>query len=111
MGALQNIEKGDFEAALNDIETSLGKLFNSDVLPALKTFINQFASELGAQLLSDAATVAPTLTVLGGTVSITDAATQLLAKAGAQATSDATNLALNALRVQVTALAPVQAAS
>jgi hypothetical protein len=104
MSALVNLEQGNIEGAILDIETSLKNLFTNDIVPALKTFISQFASEFGSQLLADAATAAPG--ILAGTTSIETAAASLLSQAGVQATSDATTLALNALRVQVTAAAP-----
>jgi hypothetical protein len=113
MGALQNLEKGDFYDALKDIENSLSNVFTSDLIPALKTFINQFASDFGAKVLSDAAVLAPE--VVSGTVGIVAAGTQLLQQAASQAgsiaTQDAVTVALNALRVQVTALTPPNSVS
>jgi len=103
MGALQNIEKGQFGAALNDIETSIKNLFTQDIAPALTAFVNQFASDFGSQALALAATSVGQ--VIAGTPIQTVAATilpQITADAITDGEKDGT-VVLNALRVQLTA--------
>jgi len=108
MGALQNLEKGDVVDALRDaadwVENRVEGLESK--FPVLGQFVQQFASDFGQKLLTDAEAVAPA--VVAGTTSITSAASTLFTEAEAQAASlsvsDATTLALNALRVHVTAL-------
>lgn len=103
MGALQNLEKGEFEAALNDIETSLKNLFTDEVVPALRTFIHTFASDFGSQALSIAATAVGQ--AIAGT-SIQDIAASVLPQITAAAITDAEKsgeTVLNAVRVQLTA--------
>lgn len=89
-----------FGIAENEV-SSLEKQF-----PALGTFVTQFGSDFGQKILADAEALAPA--VLAGTTSITAAATQLISQVATQAASiasaDATTVALNALRVHVTAL-------
>lgn len=102
-GALNHALHGEFGTALNDIETSLGKLFKDDVVPALKTFIEMFASDFGSQALSIAATAVGQ--VATGTDIKTIAATvtaQITAAAITDAEKDGTTV-LNAVRVQLTA--------
>lgn len=103
MGALQNLEKGQFGAALNDIETSVKAVFTDEVAPALTMFINTFASDFGAQALALAAGAVGQL--IGGT-SIQAVAASITPQITAAAITDAEKdgtVVLNALRVQLTA--------
>lgn len=103
MGALQNLEKSQFDAALNDIETSLKAVFTDDVVPALKLFINTFATEFGSQALSLAGTAVAS--AVSGT-SIQSIATTVGTQITADAVTDAEkagDTVLNAVRVQLTA--------
>ena len=109
-GALNKLLAGDISGALNDIEVSLGNLFHDDIVPALKTFIGQFASDFGSQALSQAAALAPA--VIAGTTSIQDAAVTLGGQLTVDAVTDAEKdgtVALNAMRVQITAQSPAPA--
>ncbi len=103
MGALQQIEAGNVPAAVNDIETSLGKLFTGDVVPALKLFVTQFLTPFGSQALALAGTA------VGEAVSGTPIQT-IAASVEPQITADAVtdaekagDVVLNAVRVQLTA--------
>lgn len=110
-GALNKIEHGEFAAALNDIEVSVGKFFTRDAAPALTTFVKQFASDFGQQALALAGPAAAQ--VLAGTP-IKDVAASLLPQITADAVTDAEKdgtVVLNALRVQVTAAVVAPAAS
>jgi hypothetical protein len=112
--ALDDVVQGDLSAAgteasgaMRDIGTSLKGLFTDDVIPALKLFIQQFASDFGSQALSQAAALAPA--VLSGQTTIQSAAGTLAGQITADAVTDAEKdgtVALNALRVQITAQAP-----
>jgi hypothetical protein len=108
-GAINKVEHGEFAAALNDVEVSIGKLFKDDVLPdaklALSTFVSQFATPFGSQALSL------------GVTAVADAAEgqniqQIAAAVGPQITADAVTdaekageVTLNAVRVAITAQA------
>lgn len=111
MSFFGEIKQGDIVGAFKKIlgfaenaVTSLEAQF-----PALGTFVQQFGSDFGQKVLADAEALAPA--VIAGTTTITVAAAQLVAQAASQAKSlaisDATTIALNALRVQVTAASPV----
>lgn len=114
MGALQNLEKGNISGALHDIANWLegGIADLESQFPIIGQFLQQFASDFGQKVLADAEALAPS--VIAGTTTITAAAEQLVAQAGAQAASiastDATNTALNALRLYVSAPATATAA-
>ena len=79
---------------------------------AVETFVEQFASDFGSQALTQAATLAPS--VISGSQTIQEAAATLGTQVTADAITDAEKdgtVALNALRVQITALnAPKPAA-
>lgn len=88
-------------------ESQLGQV----VVPALEKFTEQFLSDFGSQALTEAEKVAPS--VLDGTQSIQDAATSILPLITADAVTDAEKdgtVALNAVRVQLTALTAAPAA-
>lgn len=80
------------------------------VVPALETFCQQFLTAFGAQALSLAETEAPS--VLSGSKTIQQAAADIAPQITADATTDAEKagtVALNAVRVQLTALTVVPA--
>ena len=108
-GALNHLLHGDVGTAIHDIEVSIGNIFKDDVVPALKAFIEQFLSDFGNQALSVGATLAPK--VISGEISMQDAgaqiASQLASIAVTTAEKDGT-VALNALRVQITAAQQAQ---
>lgn len=88
--------------------SGIASIFSHDVEPAIEAFVSQFITDFGKKVLADAEALAPQ--VASGQVSIVEAGTQLLAQAAAQAggiaANDAVTVALNALRVQITALNP-----
>lgn len=103
-GALNHLLAGDFGTAVHDVEVSIGNLFHDSVVPALKVFITQFVSDFGSQALSAAAPLA--LQVIAGSITMTEAGTQLAEQLGPLAITDAEKdgtVALNAIRVQITA--------
>lgn len=103
-GALNHLLAGDVGTALHDIEVSIGNLFKDDVVPVLKVFITQFVSDFGAQALTAAAPLA--LQVISGSITIQAAGAQLGTQLATSAVTDAEKdgtVALNALRVQITA--------
>jgi hypothetical protein len=111
-GALNKLLAGDVSGALHDVETSLGNLFSDDLVPALKTFISQFSTPFGAQALAAAGAAAAS--VISGTTTIQAAGTALVAQIGTDALQDGENaatVALNALRVQITASSPSSSAA
>lgn len=84
--------------------SALLKLTVSTAETVVANFVAQFASDFGAQMLNGAETLAPK--VLSGELTIQAAGTQLLATATTDAVTDAEKdgtVALNALRVQITA--------
>lgn len=107
-GALNKFEAGDISGGFHDLGVWLENRFTGleKQFPVLGQFVGQFASDFGKQVLSDAEALAPA--VLAGTTKIQDAAAQLITQAAPQAvniaSADATQIALNALRVHVTAL-------
>jgi hypothetical protein len=110
MGALQNLEKGNVIAALNDIVTSIKSEFTSieSEFPELGTFISQFDTDFGkAALTAGKAFVAD---IKAGTVPLLTAAEQLVEQVGVDAfniaKTDALAIAGNALGVLVRAPAP-----
>jgi len=107
-GTINKLESGDVGGALHDIATWVSNRVHGleSQFPALGTFVSQFSSDFGKQVLADAEALAPT--VIAGTTTIQAAAEQLVTQAAGQAASiastDATTIALNALRVQITGL-------
>lgn len=82
------------------------------VVPALETFVDQFLTDFGSQALTLAEGVAPK--VLSGEMSIQEAAASIVPGITADAVTDAEKdgtVALNAVRVQITALNSAPAAS
>jgi hypothetical protein len=106
-GAINKLLTGNVSGALHDIETSLGNLFSDDLVPALKTFVSQFATPFGSQVLAAAETEAAS--VISGSTTMEAAGTALVSQVGTDALQDGENaatVALNALRVQITAASP-----
>lgn len=103
-GALNHLLHGEVGTAVHDVVVSTENFFTTTIDPALLAFIKQFASDFGSQALTAAAPLA--LQVIAGTTTIQAAgatlATQLSADALTDAEKDGT-VALNALRVQITA--------
>lgn len=109
-GAINKFLNGEWSAGAHDIETSLGNVFSNDLIPALKAFIQQFASDFGSKALAQAAPLAAQ--VIAGSLTIQQAGTQLVAQVGTdavQAGEDAGQVALNALRVNLTSQAAASA--
>lgn len=110
MGAIQNLEKGQLGAALNDIVSWVegGVAALESQFPIIGQFLTQFTSDLGQKVLSDAEALAPS--VIAGTTSFTAAAATLANQAVmaglATAESDAAAVAMNALRLYVSAPVP-----
>lgn len=103
MSLIGQLRAGDFGGALHKIEDGIGEFFTS-APNVIETFIKQFASDFGLDMLSKAEALAPQ--VLSGTLTIQAAGATLLAQASAVAITDAEKdgtVALNALRVQIEA--------
>lgn len=80
--------------------------------PALTAWLEQFASDEGKIILSDAAQYGPQ--IFAGTITITDAAAKMIADLTAKGIADAQSLeetVFNALRTQTNAAAAVPAVS
>ena len=107
MSFFKEIEAGDFSGAFRKVASWV----ESDVaalqgqFPVIGQFLTQFTSDFGKKVLADAEALAPG--VIAGTSSITSAAATLVSQAATAglsiAESDATQVALNALRVYVSA--------
>ena len=79
-GAINKFLIGEWSAGAHDIETSLGNVFSNDLIPALKAFIQQFATDFGSKALAQAAPLAAQ--VIAGSLTIQQAGTQLVAQVG-----------------------------
>lgn len=88
---------------LTRAEEALQRFFSNDLVPVLKTFIEQFASELGTAALNAGASFAAE--VIAGK-STKDAGQELLNHLQTKGinilTHDALDIAMNAIRVHVT---------
>lgn len=107
MNILKELEQGNVSAVLHKlaslVETGVTDVENQ--FPIIGQFISQFATDFGKKVLADAEALAPA--VISGQTSIVAAAEQLVVQAAPQAASiaaaDASNVALNALRLYVSA--------
>ena len=92
---------------VSKVESLVGNAFGGSVKVVenvLETFGEQFVTDFGSEMLTKAEALAPA--VITGTTSIKDAGAQLMADATTAAITDAEKdgtVALNALRVQITA--------
>lgn len=107
MNVLTELKQGHIVAVLNKVIGLIkGEVAELETeFPILGTFVSQFATDFGKKVLADAEALAPA--VSAGTLSITSAAAQLVAQAITEAVDiaehDATQIALNALRMYVSA--------
>lgn len=107
MNILTELEQGNVSAVVSKIVSVIKGEVSSleSQFPILGQFLSQFESDFGQKILADAEALAPA--ILAGTSTIGAAASQLISQAGPLAASvaanDATNIALNALRMYVSA--------
>lgn len=93
--------------------SGIASVFVKDVEPALEAFIHQFTTDFGALALQEAAALAPAVKANPSSILTVgaDLVSKLASKAGGIAAQDALTVALNALRVHVTAINPPATAS